>query len=580
MLFEYFLFEQPPPKKKKKEVKSPRTKREEVVVVDIEEETHTIVLNAKECSYHNVTVYTDRAEITREVEVDVQKGNTQITLSGVSHCIDTNTIRVEGVKGNVTILEVSSNVTFITKVQDIKPDTLKEEIEKLEKKIASLNAELERIGKESLWLNGWFKNHMEPLKINKKQTTIVDPFSPVTVERTAKFLDYQQKKMKDIDERRNKATYAIENLRKESQKYLDEINQLPDKQPNRVQEILIVVNCKAPMKVEFKVAYIVYSASWRSSYDVRVTSRESTLNMNYYGNIINNCGEDWKDASLKLSTAQPSVAGKPPELCTKVVSIKQTAVAPRSSIAPSSARSVTNMKLHDYQSDSRKKSSAPPVMTATPSSNMTSTTFSIPRKAVILADNKPHKVTIQQIKLEAEYTYTILPKHTPHAYLKASIRNTTKDVLFLPGPMNVFMDNNFIAKSEIPSLSPNESLGIFLGVDQGIKIEYQPLKQRRETQGILMNKTNLLEVKFNTVITNNKDKDVTITMFDNLPKSNDSQIKVKLLNPEIQEGNELISITPANNVQWKFVLTAGEKTNVPFHYTVEYPVEKDIDNAF
>jgi len=279
---------------------------------------------------------------------------------------------------------------------------------------------------------------------------------------------------------------------------------------------------------------------------------------------------------LKLSTAQPSVAGKPPELCTKVVFIKAPAYIPRSSLSRN-----TNVALDDYQPRHKAKSSSVPlVMTATTSSNMTSTSFIIPRKAVILADRKPHKVTIQQIKLEAEYSYTILPKQTLHAYLKASIRNTTKDVLFLPGPMNVFVDNNFIAKSEVPSLSPNESLGIFLGVDQGIKIEYQPLKQLRETQGILMNKTNLLNVKFNTVITNNKNKDVTITMFDNLPKSNDSTIKVKLLEPEIQDGNELISITLANNVQWKFVLPAGEKRNVPFHYTVEYPVEKDIDNAF
>jgi len=197
-----------------------------------------------------------------------------------------------------------------------------------------------------------------------------------------------------------------------------------------------------------------------------------------------------------------------------------------------------------------------------------------------MADNKPHKVKMELLKLTAEYTYTILPKLSPHSYLKASIKNKNKDgVPLLPGPVNVFMDNSFVAKSEIPFISPNESLGIFLGIDTGIKFDYQPIKQLRDTQGLIA-KTNKLNVQFNTKITNNKSKNVKIELFDNLPKTFDSQIKVKLIAPELSDSDQKIQLTPANNMLWKLALSPGENTEVLFNYIIEYPIDAELENAF
>jgi len=302
-----------------------------------------------------------------------------------------------------------------------------------------------------------------------------------------------------------------------------------------------------------------------------VTNGEPKIEFNYYGNIINDTNEDWINTNLALSTAQPSIAGKPPELTTKYIQYKHTPSTrgPKSSFTnPVYTQSVI------YEAESLESEENPP------KSLVTSTSFNVPRKSTILADNKPHKVTVMLLKLSAEYTYTILPKLSPHAYLKASIKNKNKDgVPLLPGPMNVFMDSNFVAKSEMAFISPNESLGIFLGIDSGIKFDYQPIKQLRDTQG-LITKTNKLNIQFNTKITNNKSKNVKIELFDNLPKTHDSQIKVKLIAPEISENDSKIQLTPANNVFWKLSLAPGENTDVFFHYTIEYPIDAELENAF
>jgi len=55
---------------------------------------------------------------------------------------------------------------------------------------------------------------------------------------------------------------------------------------------------------------------------------------------------------------------------------------------------------------------------------------------------------------------------------------------------------------------------------------------------------------------------------------------VKLNIPEISESDPTISLTPANNVHWILNLPAGEKKEVNFHYTVEYPIDAELENAF
>jgi hypothetical protein len=59
------------------------------------------------------------------------------------------------------------------------------------------------------------------------------------------------------------------------------------------------------------------------------------------------------------------------------------------------------------------------------------------------------QVTIRIIGLKARFTYVLTPKHSTHAYLKASIINDSERYTFLAGEMNVFMDGNFVSKSAI-----------------------------------------------------------------------------------------------------------------------------------
>jgi hypothetical protein len=71
---------------------------------------------------------------------------------------------------------------------------------------------------------------------------------------------------------------------------------------------------------------VVTGASWQSAYDVRVNTKTADgkpkCQLQYYGVITNNCGEQWTNVSMALSTAKPSLGGQPPALPTCVIKFK------------------------------------------------------------------------------------------------------------------------------------------------------------------------------------------------------------------------------------------------------------------
>jgi len=333
----------------------------------------------------------------------------------------------------------------------------------------------------------------------------------------------------------------------------------------------------------------------QSSYDARVDSSSSTLQFIYYGNITNNSGEDFLDTELSLSTAAPSVAGRPPELFGRLIKLKSKIKhgynnnPNPSRSTPMSNRAMQNFQPQQYQQQQQQQlhgmsqqamsnacldegniyeeETVPEIvntMTTSSSNSMTSSIFNIPRKVTILSDNKPHKVTIESMNLNASYSYTIVPS-VPKAYLKASVTNTTV-FPFLAGNMNVFMDNNFVAKSNLDLVNPNESMGIFLGIDTSIKVEHQELKNFIETQGFV-SKNQKQTVHLNTVVTNLKKEDIKLTIFHQLPRSTTGEVKVSLKEPQLDEGDRATAktrLTAANNIERIATVKAGAKENFSF----------------
>ena len=147
-----------------------------------------------------------------------------------------------------------------------------------------------------------------------------------------------------------------------------------------------------------------------------------------------------------------------------------------------------------------------------------------------------------------------VPRELPSAFLQARIKNTS-EYLLLPGPANIFMDNNFVSKSEIPvcfnlyalffyiqgsikkqHVSPAEFFSCSLGVDPQLKVTYHPLQKKTKASGTALLSTKTLSQAFLQRITLKNTRRTQVRKLiirDQVPVTTDSRIKVNLVEPAL-----------------------------------------------
>ena len=205
-----------------------------------------------------------------------------------------------------------------------------------------------------------------------------------------------------------------------------------------------------------------------------------------------------------------------------------------------------------------------------------SNTFHIANLASIPSDNTPHKVSVAKIDLKPVFEHVTVPKKAPCAFLKARVKNVSK-YMFLQGPSNVFLDNNFVTKSTINSVAPNEEFETYLGVDNRVKIEYKPLKKFREQVGIF-SKSVVWNFQQDIQIESYRQDEIKVQVTDQVPNSLDSSIIVKIQQPNVQPlPNPPPDPLPNPHMDrdgliiWDISVKPGKTDVLRLQYTVEYP---------
>jgi uncharacterized protein (TIGR02231 family) len=120
---------------------------------------------------------------------------------------------------------------------------------------------------------------------------------------------------------------------------------------------------------------------------------------------------------------------------------------------------------------------------------------------------------------------------------------------------------------------PSEKFNVSLGVDQGIKVTRQKIKDLSEgTKKV--KRTFAYKVR----IKNLKQDAAVITVTEQYPVSKSDKVKVRLIAPEFgDEAAEYGIKQKANGViEWKLRLAPQETQEMPLEYQVEYSTDSGI----
>ncbi|RFS18708.1 mucoidy inhibitor MuiA family protein [Chitinophaga silvatica] len=246
-----------------------------------------------------VTVFIKGAQITRTGNVSLAAGNNQVTITDVSPDLEEKSIQVNG-EGDFSLLSVSRQ-----------PNIIRQQTKRTE--IANLEAQLEKL---TLQLQKEQSNE-EVYKEEKNmlvKNQAVGGNNGLKANDLKESLDLQRARLTEILAKLIEIKERIINTRKDILLVNEQLTALNNKANTATSDIILDINSKSPVNGKITVSYVVKNAGWIPFYDIRVKDINNPLTMLYKASVYQQCGEDWKDVKLALSTGTPDESNTKPTL--------------------------------------------------------------------------------------------------------------------------------------------------------------------------------------------------------------------------------------------------------------------------
>uniref|UniRef100_A0A914E697 Protein F37C4.5 n=1 Tax=Acrobeloides nanus TaxID=290746 RepID=A0A914E697_9BILA len=565
-------------------------------------------LQANDLDIESVTIFNDRAEIRREFQVTLKAGINEIRVENVASTIINDSIRLDG-NGPATFHEVQF-LREPAKQEEIDSDQVKQLVQKLnefKEKKEHLSDQEEANSDTLEILNTLTTNAGKPaananLDFNQSIEKTLD-----------KLIDFHAMKNEAIRTNIRKHKKEIKQLDEEIQQVEKEIGQLRASRHWKKSILILLEATKDDVEVNLEMVYQVLHACWTPSYNVHVKTgggekNQAKIKITYFGKIQQESGEDWKNVDLVLSTSQPRFGGVLQKLGTLNAKFyrandyinsflkkrKERLRRPYFDRSRSRCRSRSRRRSRSRSrsvSRSRSRSQASPIRRKefTPKENAIATTFSVPHKKTIPSDPFQHKVTITTIELDAILHYDVVPYNNTYVFLTADAINTSNYPL-LSGMASIYVDNSFSITTKLGPVRVGEKFDCSLGIDPSIKVEYKPVNKYQQVIG-RYNKISSTVNEQKVILKNTKRiESVLLTMHEYVPKSNDDEIKIKLVSPDItstiskENNNKALKLPEVgaklnnnHNLEWTVILAPDEERELTIKWTIDFPSNETIE---
>ncbi len=505
------------------------------------------------------TVYMSSAELTRIASVDLQKGKNEVIFRGLSAKIDKQSLQV-AVLGKATILSISSKVDIVDKnlykltLQGIKDsvrlltdrkDRLEgtRDVYEKEKEMLVKNNAIETDGRA---LNSW-------------------------AEELRNTADFYRKRIQEIN------TYLLT-----SSKTLRELDDELEVLENRKTEIAakaliptsiikVYLEAKTRAKCSLGLRYLVGDASWSPNYNIRAMNIEEDVNLEYKAQICNDTGVNWKNISLRLSTAEPEKGMGLPELNTWTIDFKED-VAMNSAIkAPKKAKYFQTYKRKgesDYNkstvlSDSiYHKNSYQEIKVAE-----LNTEFEIEDTHSIASGNEPYIVDVADYELPATFQHYCVPKVDKGVFILAKV-TAWDNFDLIDGLANVYYQKAYVGQLHITNQGLKDTLRLSLGRDSKVLVSRTQIKDEHFEKSMRNNAKETMS--YEIIVKNNRQEPINIEIQDQVPVSNDEHIEIKVL-----ETSDAI-VDKYGKLVWKHWLQPTQDKRNTVSFSVKYPKGREV----
>uniref|UniRef100_A0A7V0Z3Q1 Mucoidy inhibitor MuiA family protein n=1 Tax=candidate division WOR-3 bacterium TaxID=2052148 RepID=A0A7V0Z3Q1_UNCW3 len=495
---------------------------------------------------NTVIVYPDRVQMVKICEININE-STDIVIPNLPGSLDDESVRIRAKGLKIGEVQVKAGYTkeLTPKLKDIE-----DRIKGLTYEDRSLSDEITVLQEKMKYLN--------TISVSGPQTISKELFtgniSPDAWRAGLNFIGEEllnaKNRIAEIERKRIELREKIDALKRE----------LNDMQAVSQSKKTIVFDAhpQSKGKAQLEISYVVYGANWYTYYEIRANPSESKIGLSYFAKLEQRTGEDWEDAQIILSTAQPAIGGTAPEPEPWYINIYIPEPVKAKRAMP--AESVDKLAAAPAMEQRAEYESAPPVETGI------AVRYPLPGKYNIKSGEQAKKVKICDVSLDSDFEYFIIPRITELAYLSGEAKNTT-DYLFLNGEGNTYVGDDLTGKVYLNTIAPGEKIIFSFGVDEHLKVERKQKKSHIEKGG-LVKKSLKYEFVYENLIKNYHKKAIRYKLIDQIPVPQSLELKVHDIKfePEPSEQEKDSGI-----YYWKGEIEPEKAIKISISFVVESP---------
>ncbi|MBQ6490210.1 MAG: mucoidy inhibitor MuiA family protein [Solobacterium sp.] len=490
-----------------------------------------------------VQVYRRGAEITRKGSVVLEQGTNTLRILGLSNGSDTDTVKLFFPAGTGL-----SDIRFSYGTEDEPEDRpsakIREDMTALQRQKEIHELQI------SLWKsNGAFQGTSKP------DLTDVENYITRLPDRLNKLYD----SINDLNSR-------IRKLEKDLSE-AERLESLP--------VITAVLEVPSAGTYPFELTYHDVHAMWNFVYEIH-TDAEGPVTMKSRARVSQNTDEDWENIPVSLLTSTPS-GGSVPELSPVYLSFRKpqpktfakSAAMGRNMMAMSSPMMAMMDAVEDTSMDIEETVEMARIETegAEVSSEETMTEYTLPGRKTIPSGTKGVMADLKVYELPAEYELLAVPKKDVHVYLVAKLK--TKDLPSdIRGTAGIYLNGVYSGETSVAPDLTKETMNVPLGKAEGIQVSRT--EKKRKTSDALLKNQRTTEYVYELKLTNSRNTEVTVTVQDQVPSSQEKTIIVETKNNDHAEAADNGILT------WKCAAGPKETKVLNLAYNISWPKDKQL----
>ena len=318
------------------------------------------------------------------------------------------------------------------------------------------------------------------------------------------------------------------------------------------------------------------------------------MSLSWQAQVSQSTGEDWRDVSVTLATAQPSAGIDLPVLASLSLSLlRRTADGSTAfnseyieslrlmgrnyqdvlTLAPgvSDVDGDGNPTIHGSRDtdvskpEDEKKGRPIQVVAASADRREVAVTFLLPGRMDIPSDGQPHKHLIATREMDARIEHRAVPRIVPSVFLVATV-TLPGEVPLLAGKVQHFVGSDLVGTSIMPERAAGEEFTLSFGPDDRLKTERKQIQKRVERHG----KDDEVAYRFVTTLENHLGRDGVIDVKDRIPVSDDERIEIAL-DDETTTAGAATDPNEPGILTWKVPVPKDARREIFLVYRVRAP---------